>query len=98
MNATLKATAHAERDPDAAIDALIDWALNMEDNRDQARKVLDVTLSILYSPNNTDRVLGLNVPADWDNALTLMRDYNDLQTDMAAEDFFTNEFVENAEY
>jgi len=65
----------------------------MEDNRDQARKVLDVTLSILYSPNNTDKVLGLNVPADWENALSLMKEFNDLETDMAAEDFFTNEFI-----
>lgn len=97
VTATLQATAHAERDPDAAIDALIDWALNMEDNRDQARRVLDVTLSILYSPNNTDHVLGLNVPADWESALSLMKEFNELETDMAAEDFFTNEFVLNAE-
>jgi NitT/TauT family transport system substrate-binding protein len=31
----------------------------------QAREVLDVTLSILYSPNNKDKRLGLNVAADW---------------------------------
>ena len=69
----------------------------MEDNRDQARRVLDVTLSILYSPNNTDRVLGLNVPADWESALSLMKEFNDLETNMAAEDFFDNDFVLAAE-
>jgi NitT/TauT family transport system substrate-binding protein len=93
LDATLKAVAHAEKNPDDAIDALIDWALNLEDNRDQARRVLDVTLSILYSPNNKDKVLGMNVSEDWESALTLMKDYNELETDMTADQFYTNQFI-----
>ncbi|MCP4397601.1 MAG: ABC transporter substrate-binding protein [bacterium] len=93
VDATLKAVAHAEKNPDDAIDALIDWALNMEDNRDQARRVLDVTLSILYSQNNKDKVIGMNVPEDWASALNLMKEYNELETEMAADQFYTNQFI-----
>jgi len=53
----------------------------------------DVTLSILYSKNNTDKRLGLNVDADWQSALDLLKKYNDVKTDMKASDFYTNDFV-----
>ena len=43
--------------------------------------MLDVTLGVLYSKANKDKKLGLNVPADWDDMLDLMKKYNDLQTD-----------------
>ena len=59
----------------------------------QARKVLDVTLSILLSPNNNEKRIGLNVPSDWESALDLLKKYNDLKTDMKASDFYTNDFV-----
>jgi NitT/TauT family transport system substrate-binding protein len=59
----------------------------------QARAVLDVTLSILYSKANVDKKLGLNVPADWEAMVDLMKKYNDLQTDKAATAFYTNDFL-----
>ena len=52
-----------------------------------------MTLSILYSKNNTDKRLGLNVDADWQSALDLLKKYNDVKTDMKASDFYTNDFV-----
>ena len=55
--------------------------------------MLDVTLGILYSPNNKDKILGYNVPADWDSMLDLMKQYNGLETDMPATAFYTNDFV-----
>ena len=61
--------------------------------RVQARKVLDVTLSILYSPNNKQKRLGLNVPEDWQSALDLLQKYTEFKTDMKADQFYTNEFV-----
>ncbi len=51
----------------------------------QAREVLDVTLAILYSPNNKEKRLGLNVPADWASALELLKKYSELKTDMKAD-------------
>jgi NitT/TauT family transport system substrate-binding protein len=95
VGATIKAVRAAEQDPDAAIAALINWKANTADEKEkvQARKVLDVTLSILYSPANKDKRLGLNVPEDWANALELLKTYNELKTDTKATDFYTNEFV-----
>ena len=44
-----------------------------------------VTLGVLYSKANKDKRLGLNVPADWDDMLELMKKYNGLQTDEAGD-------------
>ncbi len=95
VHATLEAVKEAAANPDEAINSLINWeASESEDKeRKQARQVLDVTLSILYSKNNTDKRLGLNVGADWQSALDLLKKYNDVKTDMKASDFYTNDFV-----
>ena len=95
VHATLESVAAAKADPDAAIAAIINWNASMEEDKVkvQARKVLDVTLSILISANNKEKRLGLNVEEDWANALELLKKYNDLKTDMKASDFYTNDFV-----
>jgi len=71
VKATLQATAAALANPDECIDSLVNWAGEASVERNQARQVLDVTLSILISPNNTDKKLGLNVEKDWASALEL---------------------------
>jgi len=95
VHATIEAVKAAKADPDSAIAAMINWNASMEEEKEkiQARKVLDVTLSILLSPNNTQKIIGLNVEADWANALELLKKYSELKTDMKASDFYTNEFV-----
>ena len=95
VQATLTATKAAAQDPDAAIKSLINWKASTEDEKErvQARKVLDVTLSILYSPNNKQKRLGLNVPEDWQSALDLLQKYTEFKSDMKADQFYTNEFV-----
>lgn len=94
VKATLKAVAAAQANPDEAIQALINWSASVEDQKAQAREVLDVTLSILYSANNKDKALGLNVPADWESALAILKQYKELQTDQPASAFYTNAFVQ----
>jgi NitT/TauT family transport system substrate-binding protein len=93
VKATLMATKAAVEDPDACIQSLIGWSGSVEDAKDQARQVLDVTLSILYSPNNKDKKLGMNVPADWESALNLLKEYSQLETGMTADQFYTNQFI-----
>lgn len=95
VKGTLMAVKEATSNPDEAIQSLINWKANTADEKEkkQARQVLDVTLSILYSPNNKDKRLGLNVPGDWAAALEMLEKYTELKTDMKAEDFFTNDFV-----
>jgi len=96
MAATLKAYEETAADPDAAVAAMADivgGSMNTDEGRAQARAVLDVTLGVLYSKANTDKVLGLNVPPDWDDMLVLMKTYNDLKTEQPTAAFYTNDFV-----
>jgi NitT/TauT family transport system substrate-binding protein len=93
VKATLQAVQATVADPDAAIESLVKWAGGAAVNPKQARTVLDVTLSILYSPNNTEKVLGLNVPKDWESALSLLTKYSGLHTTMPVSQFYTNQFI-----
>ena len=95
VKGTLMATKEALANPDEAIQSLINWVASTSDDKEkkQARQVLDVTLSILYSANNKDKRLGYNVPGDWAAALDMLQKYTDLKTDMKPEDFYTNDFV-----
>lgn len=93
VKATLEAVAAAKANPDESVQALINWSGSVEDQKAQAREVLDFTLSILKSPNNTDGRLGYNVPADWESALEILKKYKELKTDQPASAFYTNEFI-----
>ena len=94
--ATVKAYEEAEKNPDSAINSMADivgGTMAEDQGKAQARAVLDVTLSLLYSGANQGKVLGMNVPADWEGMLTLMKDFNDLETDQPASAFYTNDFL-----
>ncbi|MGI9331626.1 MAG: ABC transporter substrate-binding protein [Gammaproteobacteria bacterium] len=94
--ATVKAYKETEANPDAAIASMADivgGTMAEDQGKEQARSVLDVTLSVLYSKANKDKVLGLNVASDWDDMLSLMKNYNDLETDKPASAFYTNDFL-----
>jgi NitT/TauT family transport system substrate-binding protein len=96
LAATVKSFKEAEANPDAAIASMADivgGSMAEDQGKAQARAVLDVTLGILYSKANTDKKLGLNVPADWDAMLELMKTYNGLQTDKPATAFYTNDYL-----
>ena len=96
MAATVKSYKEGEKNPDAAVGAMADivgGTMADDKGKAQARAVLDVTLGILYSPNNKDKHLAYNVPADWDSMLSLMKQYNGLKTDQPATAFYTNDFV-----
>jgi NitT/TauT family transport system substrate-binding protein len=86
----------AEADPDLAVKSMADivgGTFASDEGMAQARSVLDVTLGVLYSSANKDKVLGMNVGSDWDDMLELMKTYNDLETDKSASDFYTNDFL-----
>ena len=94
--ATVKAYKEAEADPEAAVNSMADivgGSMASDEGKAQSRAVLDVTLGILYSSANSDKVLGMNVPADWEDMLALMKTYNDLETEKTAADFYTNDFL-----
>jgi NitT/TauT family transport system substrate-binding protein len=91
--ATLQGVQAAKANPDDAVKALSNWSSLDDNGMRQARKVLDFTLSILVSKHNTQKRLGLNVPQDWGSALSLFKTYNGLETNMTADQFYTNQFV-----
>jgi NitT/TauT family transport system substrate-binding protein len=95
VQATIASVAEAKAHPDEVIDALASANAIKPDEAEktQARKVLDVTLSILYSSANSGHQLGLNVPEDWASALSLLQNYEQLKTTMKPTDFYTNAFV-----
>lgn len=69
IKATMEAYAKAEKNPDAAVDAIADivgGSMAEDAGKAQSREVLDVTLGILYSGANKNKVLGLNVDSDWE--------------------------------
>jgi NitT/TauT family transport system substrate-binding protein len=94
--ATVKSYKAAEANPQSAIDALGDivgGTMNEDAGKKQAFAVQKVTLDVLYSKANKDKVLGLNVPADWSDMLELMKKYNGLETREPATAFYTNDFL-----
>jgi NitT/TauT family transport system substrate-binding protein len=96
LTATMKAYKETETNPDAAVASMADivgGSMAEDQGKQQARAVLDVTLGILYSKNNTDKRLGYHVPKDWEEMIELMRKYNDLKTDKPASTFYTNDFL-----
>src|SRR5439155_3622504 len=99
MAATVKAYKETEAHPDAAIASMADivgGSMAEDQGKAQARAVLDVTLSVLYSKANKDKKLALNVASDWDDMLALMKTYNGLETDKPATAFYTNDYLPKA--
>lgn len=96
VQATMKSYAETLKNPDAAIASMADivgGTMNQDDSKAQARAVLDVTLSVLFSAANKDKKLGLNVPSDWDDMIALMKKYNGLDPKADPKSFYTNQFL-----
>lgn len=94
--ATLQSFKAAQADPDGSVKAMADFfgpEQFDEKTITQAKQVLAVTLSILISKNNADKILGWNSEKDFANALDLFKKYSELKTDLPPTAFFTNEFV-----
>lgn len=91
VRATQKSFQAAMAEPAASIAAGrkvkpdLDAALGMEQ--------LKVGLSLMPSPASKDLPLGQFAPQDWADTVELMKTYQDLQTTMKPEEFYTNSFV-----
>jgi NitT/TauT family transport system substrate-binding protein len=93
VNATLESIQACLDDREACAKALVDYNAQLADTETMVRKQLDVSLDILFSPNNKNKCLGMNVPEDWAGVLELKKQYQGLETDMTADMFYTNQFV-----
>jgi len=96
VQATIKSYKEAEANPEAAVAAMADivgGTMNEDAGKAQALEVLNVTLGILYSSANKDKVLGLNVDSDWADMVDLMKKYSGLDAGADPKSFYTNDFV-----
>lgn len=95
VRATLKSVEAAQKDPDAAVQAMVKAGAveNTPAELKRMRQVLDVTLSILVSDNNKEGKIGMHVPEDWKSALSLLKEYTELETEIPYNGFYTNDFL-----
>lgn len=88
IRATQKAFMEAEKDPAASIAAGIKVKSDMD--KDMALKQLNAGLKLVRSRSAPNAPIGQMQASDWQMTLDLMKDYQELKTDMKADAFYTN--------
>jgi ABC-type nitrate/sulfonate/bicarbonate transport system substrate-binding protein len=53
----------------------------------------DLAMALVGTPNTEDHPFGYMSPEDWDIMLDLLTSTGALETDMSAEEFYTNDFI-----
>ena len=88
IRATQKAFADAEKDPASAVAAGMKVKPDMD--KEMALKQLNAGLKLVRSRAAPTAPIGQMLPADWEMTLNLMKDYQELKTDLKADAFYTN--------
>lgn len=88
IRATRKAFADAEKEPSAAIAAGLKAKPDMD--KDLALKQLNAGLKLVRSRAAPAAPIGQMIAGDWEMTLNLMKEYQELKTDMKADAFYTN--------
>lgn len=91
VRATSAAYLLAEREPEAAIDAILKLKPDMD--RALALAQLRAGMNLVRSARAPDRPPGWMVAADWDETLALMKEYQELRTELPAGAFWTEAFL-----
>jgi NitT/TauT family transport system substrate-binding protein len=91
VKATTRSFEAAIKDPEASIKAGQKVKPDMETALSLAQ--LKVGIALMKSPASNDLPIGQFAAKDWTDTVELMRTYQDLQTDMKPEEFYTNDFV-----
>jgi NitT/TauT family transport system substrate-binding protein len=89
--ATREAFDAAIKDPEASIAAGMKVKPDMD--HDLALAQLKAGLTLVHSPLGKDKPVGWMAAADWEQTLQLMKDYQDLKTNMPASAFWTDAFL-----
>jgi NitT/TauT family transport system substrate-binding protein len=91
VKATTRAFEAALKEPEASIRAGQKVKPDLETALALAQ--LKVGIGLMKSPASQDLPLGQFAAQDWTDTVALMKAYQDLQTDMKPEEFYTNDFV-----
>jgi NitT/TauT family transport system substrate-binding protein len=94
IRATRKAFEEAEKDPEAAIAAGLKVKPDMD--RAMALKQLQAGLKLVRSKAAPTAAIGFMPASDWQMTLDLMKEYQELKTDLPASAFFTNDLQPRA--
>ncbi len=91
VKGTIRSFEAAIKDPDASIKA----GQKVKPDLDTALSLaqLKVGIGLIKSPASKDLPPGQFAAKDWADTVELMKTYQDLQTDLKPEEFYTNEFV-----
>ncbi len=81
----------AERDPEAAITALLAAKPTLEHDLSMAQ--LRAGMSLMHSGHGLTQPIGWMAPQDWSDTLALMKGYQGLETDLPANAFWTDAFL-----
>jgi len=93
VSASIKSIEASKADPDGAVAAAV--KVKPTGDAQLLKDQLAVSLTLLASPANPSAQLGEMAPTDWQQTLDLMKEYQDIKTDMPADAFFTNAFIAN---
>ena len=93
IRATRKAFADAEKEPSATIAAGLKAKPDMD--KDLALKQLNAGLKLVRSRAAPTAPIGQMIASDWEMTLNLMKEYQELKTDMKADAFYTNAHLTN---
>ena len=90
VRATIKSWEEAKKNPQAAVDAAMKVKPDL--NRQSTLDQLMVDIDLLDSKNSKGRI-GWGAQADWDQTVSILKNYRDLATDKNWTAFHTNEFL-----
>ena len=91
VRATQKSLAYATAHQDEAIAALAKVKPDLD--RDLAAKQLAAGLTLVRATGGANQPLGWMAPADWESTLRLMKEYQELQTDLTPTSFYSEAFI-----
>ncbi|MDP6542428.1 MAG: ABC transporter substrate-binding protein [Phycisphaerae bacterium] len=94
LRATQKSHEALEANYAKALQLLI--GIKKELKMDLLKKQADGYYSRMKSPNNPEADMLYNVPRDWDMTVEIMKKYRNLEGEINAEDFYTNDFLPQA--
>lgn len=90
VRATVKSWDAAKKNPQAAVDAAMKAKSDL--NRQSTLDQMLVDFDLMDSTNSKGKI-GMGAKADWDQTLTLLRQYRDLDTKEPWTTFHTNDFL-----
>ena len=91
VRATQKSIAYAERNPEESIAAVAKIKPDLD--KDLALKQLKAGLALQRAADVPNQPIGWMSPNEWATTLRLMKEYQDLQTDMVPPSFYTNQYI-----